>query len=203
MTSNVSAPVTLERGGKALISKKSPLKATLKWHGREGKDSGDLDFYCFYVTNKNETGKIYYKNMGGNNKPPYIQLTGDSKNPGEETILIERPEELKYVLFAAYSAAENGIGSFYSYNAYVMISNTQDKSVVAPLLEKNNQSYWVAIAKIDFTLSRFNGEISQIENYSSENDERSPILKTDGEIEMDAGEIEFKDFDLKFKKIEN
>ena len=200
MTASANTPITLEKDGATSIPRTSGLTAVLKWHGRDGDNSGDLDFYCFYVTTKEKTGKIYYKNRGKEDTDPYIRLLGDSQNPGEETIIIERPEEIKYLLFSAYSAAENGIGSFYSYNAYVIISNNEDKKVIVPLLEKNNQSYWVAIALLDFTVNDSNVQIKQIEKYSAKNCERSPILQADGTVEMDAGDIEFKGFDLKIKK---
>ncbi len=193
-------PITLDRHGCALIPKESPLTATLMWHGRDGRKAGDLDFYCFYVTAKGDTGKIYYRNMGDTGNYPYLALLGDSKDPGEEVIVIERPEELKYVLFAAYSAAENGVGSFYSYNAYLVLQNRNNVKVVAPLLDKNENSYWVAIASLDFTKQEDAVEVKQVEKYSAENEERSPVLKPDGSILMDSGDVEFKAFELNLKK---
>ena len=200
MTEKINAPITLDKGGCAWVPKKSQIKAVLRWHGRDNQKAGDLDFYCFYVTKKNECGKIYYNNMGGKDVSPYIHLLGDSKEPGEEIIIIERPEKLKYILFSAYSAAENGLGSFYSYNAMVIISNADGYKVIAPLLEKNEKSYWVAMASLDFIAKRGAVEVKQVERYSKENSERSPILKPDGTIEMDAGDIEFKGLDLNVKK---
>ena len=116
------------------------VTATLEWETNK-----DLDLYCFYVTTNGEIGKVYYKNLGSSKVSPYIVLDGDSQEPGKETIRIYRPEALKYVLFAAYSAVGNGIGSFYSMKAKAVVDNHMGSVVTAPLLEINDHAYWCAL----------------------------------------------------------
>jgi len=151
----------------------------------------DLDLYCFYVTKTGKTGKIYYRNKGSNKKSPYIVLDGDSRQAGKETIHIERTEDLQYVLFAAYSALSNGVGSFHSMKAKAVVDNHKGNIVEAPLLERNKFSYWVAIAHIDFRDSS-SMKISHVETYSKINSEASPLLYEDGTFKMDVGPVEFK-----------
>ncbi|GAA3401123.1 hypothetical protein GCM10020370_08110 [Paenibacillus hodogayensis] len=124
-------------------------------------------------------GKIYYRNLGSIDKTPYIQLDGDARVHGKETIQIHRPEELKYVMFAAYSAVSNGFGSFKKMKARAVVDNHQGQVVAAPLHQKNSFAYWVAIAQIDFT-SEYQMQVNHVEKYSRSGVERSPLLYQDG-----------------------
>jgi len=180
--------LNLDKQGSVNIRKAGKVTAKLVWESAK-----DLDLYCFYVTKSNETGKIYYRNLGSGGKSPYIQLDGDSKGKGQETITIHRPEELKYVLFAAYSAISNGVGSFYSMKARAVVDNNQGQQVVSSLYEKNNYAYWVAIAHIDFTAPS-EMKVSHVEQYSKRFTEKSPLLYPDGSFKMNVGKAEFKSF---------
>lgn len=143
------------------LSKGSKVKASLVW-----QTNSDLDLYCFYVNNDDKEGKVYYKNLGCLEYSPYIKLLGDSQDAGEEIIEISRPENVKYVLLAAYSALSNGIGSFYSYKAKIIVSDSNNQEVISHLSYKDPFSYWVAFALIDFTVP---GKLSikNVETYSN------------------------------------
>lgn len=180
------AKVELKKKQSINIQKSKMVTATLEWETNK-----DLDLYCFYVTTNGEIGKVYYKNLGSSKVSPYIVLDGDSQEPGKETIRIYRPEALKYVLFAAYSAVGNGIGSFYSMKAKAIVDNHMGSVVTAPLLEINDHAYWVCIAHIDFTNSN-DMKISHVESYSKDHSEASPLLYENGKFRMDVGPIEFK-----------
>ncbi|WP_270169019.1 TerD family protein [Paenibacillus sp. SYP-B4298] len=177
---------TLDKKQSISISKSSRVTASLEWQKKR-----DLDLYCFYITQDNQAGTIYYRNLGAAGGFPYITLDGDSKTNGKETIIIHRPDTLKYVLFAAYSALSNGIGSFRSMKVRAVIDNHQGQVVTTPLHQRNLFSYWVAIAHIDFT-DRQHMRISHVESYSKSHQERSPMLFKDGTFKMDVGPIEFK-----------
>ncbi|WP_237979656.1 TerD family protein [Bacillus thuringiensis] len=178
--------VELKKKQSINIQKSKMVTATLEWETNK-----DLDLYCFYVTTNGEIGKVYYKNLGSSKVAPYIVLDGDSQEPGKETIRIYRPEALKYILFAAYSAVGNGIGSFYSMKAKAVVDNHMGSVVTAPLLEINDHAYWVCIAHIDFTnLNEM--KISHVESYSKDHSEASPLLYENGKFRMDVGPIEFK-----------
>ncbi|WP_420975187.1 TerD family protein [Bacillus thuringiensis] len=178
--------VELKKKQSINIQKSKMVTATLEWETNK-----DLDLYCFYVTTNGEIGKVYYKNLGSSKVSPYIVLDGDSQEPGKETIRIYRPEALKYVLFAAYSAVGNGVGSFYSMRAKAVVDNHMGSVVTAPLLEINDHAYWVCIAHIDFTNSN-ELKFSHVESYSKDHSEASPLLYENGKFRMDVGPIEFK-----------
>ncbi|MET3655540.1 TerD family protein [Sporosarcina psychrophila] len=178
--------VTLKKKETISIKKTAKVVATLEW-----KSKKDLDLYCFYVTKDGQEGKVYYKNLGSSSMPPFITLDGDSKNSGKETVTVHNPSQLSYVLFAAYSAISNGFGSFKAMRAMAVVDNQIGQKITTPLFENNKFSYWVAIAKIDFT--DINGmKVSHVEAYSKFGTERSPLLYKDGTFKMNVGPVEFK-----------
>ena len=180
--------IQLSKPGSVSIRKSASTMAMLVWEN----PSKDLDLYCFYVTKSGECGKIYYKNRGSGQQPPYIELDQDTRGAGQETIRIYRTDELKYVLFCAYSAVSNGFGSFKGMKARAVVDNGEGQRVESWLQKKNMFSYWVAIAKIDFT-GEDRIEVSQVETYSKSGVENSPLLYEDGRFEMNVGPVEFKD----------
>lgn len=190
---NQITKIELKKKQSVNIQKSKMVTATLEW-----KTNNDLDLYCFYVTKTGEVGKVYYRNLGSSKVSPYIELDGDSQEPGKETIRIYRPEALKYILFAAYSAVSNGVGSFYSMKAKAVVDNHMGNVVTAPLLEWNDHAYWVCIAHIDFTNSS-EMKISHVESYSRDHSEASPLLYEDGRFRMDVGPVEFK-YEEDYKK---
>ncbi|OWR31072.1 tellurium resistance protein [Saccharibacillus sp. O23] len=179
--------IQLSKPGSVSIRKSDSAMAMLVWEN----PSKDLDLYCFYVTKSGECGKVYYKNRGSGQRPPYIELDRDSRGAGQETIRLYRTDELKYVLFCAYSAVSNGFGSFKGMKARAVVDNGEGQRVESWLQKKNMFSYWVAIAKIDFT-GEDRMEVSQVETYSKSGVENSPLLYADGRFEMNVGPVEFK-----------
>lgn len=187
--------VTLAKAGKVSIAKNGgAIRALLSWEGR-GAGEGDLDFYCFYVTQEGKCGKVYWKNLGSRSAFPYIEHSGDSLRAGEEAIVIERPDTLRYALFAAYSAVKNGAGSFESYRPKMVLTDQAGNEVTIPLLNPNHTSYWVAISHLALGDTV---EIEHIETYGKKGfpnmiaAERAPRLHPDGSWDVSKGEIEFK-----------
>lgn len=178
--------VTLKKKETISIKKTTKVVATLEW-----KSKKDLDLYCFYVTKDGTEGKVYYRDLGNSNKFPFITLDGDSKNSGKETVTVHNPSQLHYVLFAAYSAVSNGIGSFKAMKAKAVVDNQMGQTITSPLFENNKYAYWVAIAKIDFT-DMHEMKVSHVETYSKSGTERSPLLYKDGTFKMNVGPEEFK-----------
>ena len=152
-----------KQGEKATISlaKGKSITAKLKWDTQS-----DLDLYCFFVDKQGNEDKVYYRKKGHLNKPPYILLHGDSQDAGEEVLEICNPENIKYALIAAYSALSNGVGSFYSYKARVIVSDGDKQEVTSHLAHKDPFSYWVAFSLIDFTQSA-SVSIENVETYSN------------------------------------
>ena len=186
--------VTLEKEGRVSLRKGGgAIRALLSWQGRRGGE-GDLDLYCFYVLKDGTCGKVYWKDMGRDHAAPWITLSGDSRNAGEETIVLHRPEELRYALFAAYSAVGNGAGSFASYRPRMVLTDQDGSEVTIPLLNPNHTSYWVAIShlSIDREIT-----IEHVETYGKSGRafiaaEKSPRLHADGSWDVSKGPIEFK-----------
>ncbi|MCU6797776.1 TerD family protein [Paenibacillus sp. WQ 127069] len=179
--------IELKKQESVSIAKTSKVTAQLKWDNPKK----DLDLYCFYVTKKGEANKIYYRRLGSSSKSPYIELDKDSRTGGMETVTIHNTSDLRYVLFAAYSALSNGIGSFKSMKARAVVDNHAGQTVTAPLLQNNRFAYWVAIAQIDFS-DQDEMRISHVETYSKSGSENSPLLYPDGTFKMNVGPIEFK-----------
>jgi stress response protein SCP2 len=151
--SGEKATISLVKGGK--------ISARLLWETK-----ADLDLYCFYIDNSDKEDKVYYRKLGSLDQSPYIKLLGDSQVAGEEVVEISKPENVKYALLAAYSAVSNGIGSFYSYKAKIVVSDGEQQEVISHLAHKDPFSYWVAFALIDFTEA---GKltINNVETYSN------------------------------------
>lgn len=220
-TSLVKPPlgkVSLDKGGQVSISldksdRELVVTVTLEWDGGSDKrrrQGADLDLYALFVpASKAKRGPqtpgtfvkkgpvtkdpdvVYYKNLGSLKEPPYVQLDGDSRTPGRETVRIVRPDEQGYVLLCAYSAVSNGFGSFKSFGAKVVVDDGRGSNVTVPLYENTSTRFWVAIALVDFTAPD-GAAIHHVEAYSSRMTERRPFLHLDGTIQMNAGPVEFK-----------
>ncbi|MGV9703028.1 TerD family protein [Streptomyces sp. NPDC003483] len=201
--------VALTKAGQATIDmrKDDPslvVTATLEWNGGSAarrRAGADLDLYALYVPGSLVTppGKrpnksdqvVYYRQLGSPFAMPYIALDGDSRVPGRETITIRRPDLQGYVLLCAYSAVENGAGSFKSYGARAVVTDGRGSTVTVPLFNNRNLSYWVAIALIDFTVPG-GAQIRHVEKYSGNHVEARPTLYSNGNFRMSTGKVEFK-----------
>ncbi len=180
------------------------VTATLEWNGGSAarrRAGADLDLYALYVlgsvvtppgkrANKSEQ-VVYYRQLGSPFALPYIALDGDSRVPGRETITIRRPDLQGYILLCAYSAVENGAGSFKSYGARAVVTDGRGSTVTVPLFNNRNLSYWVAIALIDFTVPG-GAQIRHVEKYSGNHVEARPTLYSNGNFRMSTGKVEFK-----------
>ncbi|MFF7247706.1 TerD family protein [Embleya sp. NPDC008237] len=198
--------VDLAKGGRATINmdkadRSITVTASLVWDGGDDarrKTGADLDLYALFVPRSkvgakkgDKDGVIYYRELGSLTAAPYIQLDGDSRVPGRETVRITRPDEQGYVLICAYSAVENGFGSFKSYGAHAEVTDGQGSTVNVPLFNNKRAVFWVAIALVDFT-DPDGVSIQHVEKYSKLMQERRPMLYPDGTFEMGAGPAEFK-----------
>jgi stress response protein SCP2 len=188
--------IRLEKSGSAKISLNKEdvgnlvLTAHLNWKGRGGGLPADLDLYALIIDQQGNDGVVYYRNLGSLSGAPWVQLDGDSVVPGRETVKVIAGRN-RYVLIAAYSAVENGVGSFFSYQAEVVIDDGAGSEVTIPLFFDDEHSYWVAITLMDFT-DPTGVKISQLEQYGKPNSENRPLLKADGSVIPSAGPVEFK-----------
>ncbi len=182
-----SSSVLLKKGQSIQVQKSSLMTATLEWINKKK----ELDFYCFYVLQTGEVGKVNARHLGSSSSAPYITLDIDRKTAGERQVVIHQPSKLKYVLFASYKPLSSGAYGYKKIKAKVVLDNQMGEQITASLYENNRYSYWAAIARIDFT--KTNGLIiTQVERYSRPGSEKTPVLYEDGSFQMDKGSIEFK-----------
>ncbi|WP_432563956.1 TerD family protein [Kineococcus sp. SYSU DK003] len=189
LTKPALGAVSLHKAQRVSFTKaaQTRITASLKWTRRK-----DLDLYALYIDTNDHEGVCYYRKQGDLNQPPYLSLvTGDTREPGLETIEIARPDALRHVLICAYSAVENGFGSFKSFGAHVEVTDHAGSVVTTPLYHRNAFAYWVAIAHIDLS-SPDEVAIAHVETYSKGGSERRPLLHPDGTFEMNKGPVEFK-----------
>ncbi|MFF3014374.1 TerD family protein [Streptomyces sp. NPDC057939] len=209
LVKNGTATIALDKSDPGVV-----VTASLEWGGG-GREEGlaDLDLYALFVpaggvrrelTDKERraadresgktpaTGAVYWNNEGSLEGRPHLTLDGDAKEPGRETIRIHRPDTQGYVLICAYSALDNGTGSFRSFGAKAVVTDGRGSTVVVPLFSDQENAYWAAIALVDFTHPD-GVMISQVETYSGANVENRPMLYADGVFRMDLGPVEFKE----------
>jgi stress response protein SCP2/uncharacterized protein involved in tellurium resistance len=180
------------------------VTAALEWDGgsaRRRSAGADLDLYALSVPRHQVTERgqrarasdlaVYYRMPGSLTGPPFIALDGDAREPGRETVTITRPDLQGYVLLCAYSAVENGVGSFRSYGARVTVTDPTGSTVTAPLFSTRAHAYWVAVALIDFTVPE-GVRIEHVEQYSGRHVEARPTLYSHRTFRMGTGPVEFK-----------
>jgi uncharacterized protein involved in tellurium resistance len=190
--------------GVKLDSKESGvLKAELRWRSGVGANRSDLDLFGWVVGGSTKGRKgglrgmlggrssemaevIYHKNLGDLHKPPYVQHSGDSKVPGVETIRVGSLDALSYVMFGVYQAYGNGVGSLKSFDAHVVITDTEGNETRVDLTESHPSRYWVTIALVDLTNPQ-GYIVKPVEEYSKPGTEKSPVLYADGRFTMNEG----------------
>ncbi|WP_432564259.1 TerD family protein [Kineococcus sp. SYSU DK003] len=171
------------------------FRVDLKWDGGSAarrQRGADLDLYALWADREGRTGAVYYRDLGSLDGPPFVRLRGDSTTPGRETVEITRADRLAHVLICAYSAVENGTGSFKSYGARAVVDDGSGSRVTVPLFD-DSEKYWVAIALLSFGDDGV--RVQQVEDYGHQTTEARPLLHADGRIEMGAGPVEFKSQD--------
>jgi uncharacterized protein involved in tellurium resistance len=180
----------------------SLITATLKW--RSGVRGGsDLDLFAWVVGAgtqgregglkgliKGKTGDlaevIYHKNLGALDKPPHAEHGGDSKIPGEESVRLGNLDKIDYAMFGVYQAFGNGAGSLKSFDAHVIVTDTEGNEIRVDLVNDHPNRYWATIAHLDLTNPR-GYIVKPIEDYSKSRTEKSPVLYADGHFTLNKG----------------
>lgn len=196
---------TTSEGVGVKLDKKSSglITAELRWRSGVGKNRSDLDLFGWVVGTGTKGRKgglkgllggkspdmaevIYHKNLGSLGKAPHVEHSGDSRKPGVETIKVGGLDEVRYVMFGVYQAFGNGVGSLKSFNAHVIVTDTEGNQTRVNLTEDHPNRYWATIALVDLTPQQ-GYVVKPIEQYSRPGTERSPVLHADGNITMDQG----------------
>lgn len=202
---SLSKQTAPEGAGVALDSKEqSKLTVELRW--RSGVAGGaDLDLFCWRVGDGSKGRKgglrgmlgkkdsslaevIYHKNRGSAVNPPYVAHSGDSRTPGVETVTVTNLDKHDYVMFGVYQAFGNGVGSLKSFDAHVVITDTEGNETRVDLNESHPNRYWVAIAVVDCTNPQ-GYKVVPVEQYSKPGTEKSPVLHANGDVQMNVGPL--------------
>lgn len=130
---------------------------------------------------------MHHHRRGHLTAAPWIWLDQDARRPGIETITIV-PGHQPWILLCAHSATGNGIGSFRSLNAQVVVDDGRGSTVTVPLYRRNKFSNWVAVALLDGT-GPDGLRVTQVERYGEPFSERRPQLHPDGTFEMSTGPL--------------
>lgn len=179
------------------------IKAELRWRSGMGSGRSDLDLFCWRVGSGSKGRKgglrgilskknadlaevIYHKNLGAADVAPYVLHGGDLRTPGVETIRAGHLEQHDYLLFGAYQAFGNGVGSLKSFNAHVVVTDAENNKVQVNLNQSHPNRYWATIVLVDFTHPE-GYIVKPVEDYSRPGVESSPILHSDGRITMNEG----------------
>lgn len=179
------------------------ITATLRWKSGMGAGRADLDLFG-WVVGKDTAGRkgglagrfgkkdpslatvVYHKNLGSLEQAPYFEHGGDSRTPGQEVMRLGSLEQQDFALFGVYQAFGNGVGSLKSFNAHVVVTDTEGNETVVNLTEDHANRYWAAIALVDLTHPQ-GYVIRPVEEYSRPGTEQSPLLRSDGSFVMNEG----------------
>ncbi|MFI0406015.1 hypothetical protein [Actinomadura sp. 3N508] len=190
--------------GVQLAKKASGLvTAELRWRSGVGAKRSDLDLFG-WVVGPDTRGRrgglkgmfsgmsdgmaevIYHKNLGSLHEAPHVEHSGDSRVPGVETIRVGSLDVIRYVLFGVYQAFGNGAGSLKSFDAHVVVTDTEGNETRVNLAESHPNRYWVTVALVDFTPPQ-GYVVRPVEQYSRPGTEKSPVLYADGRVAMNEG----------------
>ena len=119
-----------------------------------------------------------------------VQHGGDIKRPGElERISIRWHPDIQAIAVSAYSAVENGLGSFRRYGVFVRITNgKQIIEIPARSISANGMRYTLCFGEILFDTAPGKMEVSALEMYSGMGSEKR-IGYQDGKVKMDIGPV--------------
>ncbi|MGW0178114.1 TerD family protein [Nocardia sp. NPDC003345] len=192
--------VTLTKGAPPVLLRKAPLvRLRVAW------ESGtDYEAYALVVLTSGEVVHIAtFPAAGVPAAPHYGELVrhlgdrgrGDVRRGGgqaEEIIEVRLAPEILAVIPVAYSAINNGTGSFHKYRVTLSIESGAD-SVTIPA-DQAKKSAWIFTCVPGIVYNRPEGVlIERLEFYSKRFSERRPevILRPGGEVEvrMDKGPV--------------
>lgn len=176
--------VNLTKGQKVSLEKSNLIKIITTWQADKDYDvmalvkykDGHVETICAVNNEKLQTNDGTVKHLGD---------IGVGGGPGTEVIEVRMNDQIDEIVPFAYSAIENGAGSFREYGVSVAVDNGSSDAVHINAADTSADSnrYTCAFARI------VNGSTISIENiemYSARNSEKRPAL-VNGAVVMDAG----------------
>jgi uncharacterized protein involved in tellurium resistance len=175
--------INLAKGQTAVVDKTGLIKITTTWQSDKDYDvmalvkykDGHIETVCAVNNEKMQTNDGAVKHLGD---------IGVGGGPGTEVIEVRLNDNIDEIVPFAYSAIENGSGSFREYGVSVAVDNgTNGVDIGAADTSADGRCYTCAFARIK---NGINVSIENIEQYSARNSEKRPAF-VNGALVMDAG----------------
>lgn len=179
---NMAGALSLSKGNSLKITKTPLIKVTVSWVDPQK----DYDLMALVLYKDGRVNVISYKQLStADGAVKHLGDVGATSGDKTETIEIRMNDSIDRVAPFAYSAIENGQGSFREYGVSVVISNDTDQPVG---IQANDSSpdrnrYTLCFGEI------INGDqvtIQSLELYSRNHSEHQPDY-VNGKLTMDAG----------------
>jgi uncharacterized protein involved in tellurium resistance len=182
--------VSLTKGASTYLTKTALITITTTWN--KGKDY-DVMALVKYKDGHVET-VCAVNNESPSTKDGAVKHRGDvgstSDQPPTEVIEVRMNDAISEIVPFAYSAIENGAGSFKEYGVSVGVDNGAGSSVRirAEEISSDRHRYTCAFARIsnDENTQPPTVKIENIEQYSANHSEKRPAY-VNGQLTMDAG----------------
>lgn len=184
VNSNLQGAVSLGKGEKISLEKTPLIKVICSWTDSRK----DYDLMALVLYKNGTTRLVSYKNlMTEDGAVKHLGDVGATTGNKIETVEVRLAdvENVDRIAFFAYSARENGSGSFREYGVSVLIDNGQDQPVgiQADEASSDRNRYTLCFGEI------VNGDkvsVESLESYSKNHSEKQPAY-VDGKLVMDKG----------------
>lgn len=180
------AGVNLTKGQTVSLDKTPLIKVTTTWQANKDYDvmalvkykDGHIETVSAVNNEKLQTNDGAVKHLGD---------VGVGGGAGTEIIEVRLNDNIQEIVPFAYSARENGSGSFRQYGVSVAVDNGSDEAVNINAADTSSDSnrYTCAFARI---INGASVSIENIEMYSAGGSERRPAF-VNGVVTMDAGSV--------------
>lgn len=174
--------VALTKGSSLKITKTPLIKITASWTDPDK----DYDLMALVLYKNGTAHLVSYKKLATDDGAvKHLGDVGATNSDKTETIEIRLNDDIDRIAPFAYSAIENGAGSFREYGVSVLIDNEQDQpiGIQADEASADSNRYTLCFGEI------VNGEkisVEALELYSANHSERQPAYIS-GHVKMDAG----------------
>lgn len=183
--------VNLSKGSKIDIAKPDEgqeIVATLAWQNK-GSKVLDYDLFCHVTYRDGSSEIVKWDHL--TSRTGAVRHHGDLKTGGHgtmERVSVRLTPDIACVGFSAYSALENGTGSFKHAKAQVSIDNGAGSQVTVGVGEMNASpfSYTMYFGTVINT-SEVAMQVIGAQDFSRRGSEHQVVLYADGHHEMDRG----------------
>lgn len=179
---HLAGALSITKGDKLTITKTDVIKVTASWTD----PTKDYDLMALVLYHNGVTRVVWHKELQTEDGAvKHLGDVGATAGDKTETLEIRMANNVARVAVFAYSAIENGAGSFREYGVSVLIDNGKDQPVGIQAAEASSDRnrYTLCFGEV------VNGDSVTIEAhelYSKNGSERQPAY-VNGKLTMDAG----------------